>query len=155
MILAQLGMIEMTIHRRTSKSRASAEPDRGTLRELLKFFTDRVGVHFKREAVLITALKLLTRKRKGCDQFRRLLLEHRAMKADAAGIVRKLDGNQLETPSSKVSESERRTLRTDLRTFIRRYRKHLSCEERILFVLADLRLTADQKLRVSRRMLQV
>lgn len=150
MILDQLGMIETTLGPRTARNRALAEPDRDTLRELLRFFTGRVGVHFKREAVLIAALgRALGRKRKEREQLENLLVEHRAMKADAAGMAKRLKGKA----TSALSEDGADPL--GIRSFVRQYRGHLSCEERILFVLAEMRLSAEQKWRVSHRMLQM
>lgn len=141
MILDRLRMIEVTIGSRHATAFALTEPDRETLRELFRFFTGRVGIHFKREAVLVAAL---SRNRDEQEQFDGLLLEHRALKADAAGIARTLGQK---TGGGAVPSG--------VRSFIRRFRGHLSCEERILFVLAERRLTAEQKLKVSHRMLQV
>ncbi len=147
MILDQLRMIEAILGPR-SVGRCRAEPDRETLRELLRFFTSRVGVHFKREAVLITTLRrVLGRTPEAGDQFNTLLLEHRVLRAEAVGIVKKLGG--------KIPSSGNGADPYGIRSFVRHYRGHLACEERILYVLAAMRLTADQKLRVSRRMLQV
>lgn len=150
MILDQLGMIETTLGPRTVRNRALEEPDRDTLRELLRFFTGRIGVHFKREAVLIAALgRVLGRKREEREQLENLLVEHRVMKADAAGIAKQLNGKA--ASASRGGDADP----FGIRSFVRRYRGHLSCEERILFVLAEMRLTAEQKRRVSHRMLQV
>jgi len=130
--------------------RVLAKPERKTLRELLRFFTGRVGVHFKREAVLITALRrVIGRRRAERNEFENLLLEHRALKADAGAIAKKL---------SRTSPSAAEGNGNDpygIRSFVRHYRDHISCEERILFVLAQMRLTAGQRQRISQRMLQV
>lgn len=155
LILDQLRMIETIVGPQgMGPSRRGnhvlTEPDRRTLRELLRFFTSRVGVHFKREAVLITALgRTLRRNRQEREWLDNLLEEHRAMKADAAGIAKCLAGKPERTARTKGDDV------CGLRSFLRRYRGHISCEERILYVLAEKRLTDEQKLRVSHRMLQV
>lgn len=150
MILDQLRMIETTIGPRGAKADTLPQADRDTLRELFRFFTNRVGVHFKREAVLIAALSgALRRKHEEHKQSGRLAEEHRALRADAAGIAKKLNGKA----TSALSEDGADPF--GIGSFVRQYRGHLSCEERILFVLAEMRLTAEQKRRTSRRMLQV
>src|SRR3990167_2062034 len=89
MILEQLVMIETTIGPRSARRGALAKADRSTLRELIKFFTQRVGVHFKREAMLITALRrILGRKPEERNQFQGLLDEHRMLKADASAVMK-------------------------------------------------------------------
>lgn len=158
MILDQLAMIETAMGPRSAGSGASKEPDRSTLRELLQFFTSRVGVHFKREAVLIAALRrILARTQEGREEFQSFLDEHRMLKADATVVMRKLGRKRADGRESAVEGNHAglRTLNTELRTLIRRYRGHISCEERILFVLAEMRLNAEQKRRISHRILQV
>jgi hemerythrin-like domain-containing protein len=159
MILDRLRMIETAIapHDGSPSSRgtqrmhrAATEPDRRTLRELVRFFTDQVGVHFSREVVLITALsRSLGEGRTARKRFQTLLREHRELQADAAGIMKALNKK---TPGAANRGSGDPF---GLHSFVRHYRAHLSCEERILFVLAGTRLTAEQRLRMSRRMLQV
>lgn len=155
MILDQLRMIETIIGPRGAASRGARadtlpKPDRDTLRQLFRFFTNRVGVHFKREAVLIAALSgALRRKREERKQFDGLAEEHRALRSDAAGIAKKLNGKAASASSADGADP------FGIRSFVRQYRGHLSCEERILFVLAEMRLTAEQKQRVSHRMLQM
>ncbi len=150
MIMDHLRMIEATIAPRTARSRPPAKPDRRTLCELLRFFTDRVGVHFSREAVLITALSRSPgRGEKERKWFESLLREHCELKADATGITKALNGKTSGASNSRGTDP------FGIRPFIRHYRAHLSREERILFVLAEMRLTAEQRLRISRRMLQV
>lgn len=160
MILEQLIMIETTIGPRTTRRGVLTKANRSTLRELLTFFTHRVGIHFKREAMLIEALrKIHERKREERNQFQSLLDEHRMLKADATAVMKKLTAQENKPDGGQALLPEQnnglRTLAAELRTFIRRYRGHVSCEERILFVLADMRLTAEQKQRISHRMLQV
>lgn len=150
MILDHLRMIETTIAPRMARSRVTAEPDRRTLRELFRFFTGRVEVHFSREAVLIAALsRSLDQKQKERRRFEVLLREHRELQADAARITKAL--NRKDSGASKTGGADP----LGIRSFIRQYRTHLSCEERILFVLAEMRLTAGQRRRISHRMLEV
>ncbi len=160
MILEQLDMIETAIGPRPARRGVLTKANRSTLCELLKFFTRRIGVHFKREAMLIAALgQALDRKREERNQFQSLLDEHQMLKADAFSVMKKLTAREKETGGepSLLPEQDNglRTLAAELRTFVRHYRSHLSCEERILYVLAEMRLTAEQKQRVSYRMLQV
>lgn len=159
MILEQLAMIETTIGTRSLRRGVLTKANRNTLRELLRFFTRRVSVHFKRETLLISALsRVLNGKRDERGQFQSLLDEHRMLKADASAVMKKLGAQKGENGSRSLLPERtdgHRTPAAALRTFIRRYRGHLSCEERILFVLADMRLTAAQKQRLSHRMLQV
>ena len=150
MISDQLHMIERAVTSGVRRKRALAPPDRETLRDLLRFFTDRVGIHFDRESVLISALsRSIGPKREECGQLEGLKDEHRALKADASAIIKELNGK-----GACLSSIERADP-FGIKTFVRRYRAHLSYEERILYVLADMRLTNEQKRRISHRMLQV
>jgi hypothetical protein len=158
MMLDQLAMIEAAMSPRSVGSGVAKGTDRGTLRELLQFFTGRVDVHFKREAVLVADLqRILGRKQEGQEQFQSFLDEHRMLKADATAVMRKLRGKRADGRDSAVAGNFGGvgTLNSALRALIRRYRGHISCEERMLFVLAEMRMTAEQKRRISRRMLQV
>lgn len=158
MILDQLAMIETAMSLRSGGSGAAKGTDRGTLRELLQFFTGPVEVHFRREEVLVADLqRVLGRKQEDQEQFKSFLDEHRMLKAAAAAVMRKLKSKRADGRDSAALKNlgGLRTLTADLRALIRRYRGHISCEERMLFVLAEMRLTAEQKRRISRRMLQV
>ena len=160
MIREQLAMIETTIGTRSVRRGVLTKTNRNTLRELLRFFTRRVSIHFKRESMLIAALRrVLDWRHDERNQFQSLLDEHRMLKADASTLMKKLTAKEKDADGglSLLPEQNNgfRTLAAELRTFVRRYRGHLSCEERILFVLADMRLPATQKQRVSHRMLQV
>lgn len=159
LILEQLNMIEATIGPQSARRGVLTKASRNTLRELLAFFTRRVGVHFKREAMLITTLtRILGRKSGQRNQFQSLLEEHRLLKADASAVMKKLIALEKAGSGSSLLPEQHKGLRAllaDLRSFVGRYRSHLSCEERILFVLADMRLTEEQKLRVGHHMLQV
>jgi hypothetical protein len=152
MILNHLGMIEAVLgagsgRPHTLPARSLDRPERGTLRELFRFFTSRVGVHFKREAVLIRAVgRTLGRGREAHDQFDHLLAEHRVLKADASRILMKLKAGGVSRPSADPY---------GIRAFVTHYRGHLACEERILYVLAGTRLSVEHKHRVACRMLQV
>jgi len=158
MILDQLAMIETAMSPRSVGSGVAKGTDRGTLRELLQFFTGPVEVHFRREEVLVADLqRVLGRKQEDQGQFNSYLDEHRMLKADATAVMRKLKRKRADGRDSAALKSlgGLRTLNAELRGLISRYRGHISCEERVLFVLAEMRLTAEQKRRISRRMLQV
>jgi len=158
MILDQLAMIETAMSPRSAGSGVPNGTDRGTLRELLQFFTGPVEVHFRREEVLVADLqRILWRKQEDQEQFKSFLDEHRMLKADAASVMRQLTRKRADgrDPAPLKGLGGLRTLNAELRGLISRYRKHISCEERMLFVLAEMRLTAEQKRRISRRMLQV
>lgn len=154
-ILKQLDMIEAIIgpqprgpHRNAIGD--LAEADRFALREIFRFFTSRVGVHYRREAILCGALRRTFHdKLEGREPFANLLVEHRLLRSDAAGIVKKLKG--------KIG-SDARADNVDpwgIRTFIRQYRKHIEWEEQVLFVLAEIRLTPAEKIRVCHGMLKI
>lgn len=57
MILDQLAIIETAMSSRAAGNGVVKGADRSTRRELFQFFTSRVGVHFRREEVLIAALQ--------------------------------------------------------------------------------------------------
>ncbi|MES4786263.1 MAG: hypothetical protein C4294_11040 [Nitrospiraceae bacterium] len=93
-IFEHLRMVEAVIGPQGAGSHERVEPDRVTLRELFRFFTGQVGVHFKREAVLIRALdRMIPRNRGEHEQFQILVDEHHALKADAEAIAYKLTKN--------------------------------------------------------------
>jgi hemerythrin-like domain-containing protein len=158
MILDQLAMIETAMSPCSAGNGVAKGADRSTVRELLQFFTSRVGVHFRREEMLIAALqRILGRKQETQEQFQSFLDEHRVLKAAATAVMRTLRRKRADDRDSEVAKNRGglRTLNSELRTLIRRYRGHISCEERILFVLAEMRLNVEQKRQISRRMLQV
>jgi hemerythrin-like domain-containing protein len=157
LILDQLAMIEAAMGPRAVGRGTAKETDRTTLRELFRFFTGPVEVHFKREEVLVRDLqRVLGRKEEGQEQFQSFLDEHRTLKADAASVMRKLGRRRADGQASSVKTlGGLRTVNAEIRALIRRYREHIACEERLLFVLAEMRLTAVQKRRISRCMLQV
>ncbi len=158
MILEQLAMIETAMSPRSAASGEAKGTDRGTLRELLQFFTGPVEVHFKREEMLVGDLqRILGRKQGEQEQFQSFLDEHRTLKADATAVMRRLRRKRTGSRDSAAVKNlgGLRTLNAELRALIRRYREHIACEERVLFVLAEMRLTAEQKRRISRCMLQV
>ena len=158
MILDRLAMVETAMSPRSSGSGTVKGTNRETLRELLEFFTGPVDVHFKREAMLVGDLRrILGRKQEEQEQFQSFLDEHRLLKADATAVMRKLKRKRADGRDLAVSGDPGGlgTLNAALRALIRRYRGHISCEERMLYVLAEMRLTTQQKRRISRRMLQV
>jgi hypothetical protein len=158
MILDQLAMIEMAMSPRSVGRGMAKGTDRATMLELLQFFTGPVEVHFKREEVLVGDLqRRLGRKQKGPEQFQSFLDEHRTLKADAAAVMKKLGRKRTASQGAAAVKTlgGLRTLNAAIHALIRRYREHIACEERLLFVLAEMRLTAEQKRRISRCMLQV
>lgn len=158
MILDRLAMIETAMSPRAVGRSPAKGTDRATLRELLQFFTGPVDVHFAREEVLVGNLqRVLGRKQEGQEQFQSFLDEHRTLKADAAAVMKKLGRKRADGPDSAAVKTlgGLRTVNAEIHALIRRYREHIACEERVLFVLAEMRLTAEQKRRISRCMLQV
>lgn len=154
MIRDQLDMIETLIGPRRGRMRAAggrarSQPDLGTLRELFQFFTGRDWVHFAREKVLITALsRTLGRRRKERKPLENILHEHHTLRSEAAGIFKRLGRKTASAPQDTVDVSE-------IRSFVRHYREQIACEEHILYVLAELRLSPEERQRVSSRMLEV
>jgi hemerythrin-like domain-containing protein len=148
-ILDQLGMLETAVGVRRAGG-AVEEQRRTTLRELLSFFTKRVVVHFRRESVLISALcKVLGRSPDECGWLNNLEMEHRVLKAEAVGIARRIGARK--TRRTKTDGVDP----VGIRAFIQRYRSHLASEERILYLLAERRLTEEQRRRAGHRMLEV
>ncbi|MBS0171056.1 MAG: hemerythrin domain-containing protein [Nitrospira sp.] len=158
MILDRLEMVEAAMSPRPLGSDALKRTNRETLRELLEFFIGPVDVHFKREAMLVDELRrILGRKQEDPDSFQSFLDEHQALKVDGAAVMRQLGGNRGDRREAAAASAlrNRRTLSGTLHALIRRYREQIACEERLLFALAEMRLTAEQRRRISRRMLQV
>lgn len=158
MILDRLVMVETAMSPRSVRSGAVKRTNRDTLRELLEFFTGPVDVHFTREAMLVGSLRrILGRKQDEQEQFQSFLDEHRALKADATAVLRQLARKPADGQDAAESTAcdGLRTLTGELYSLIRRYRELIACEERLLFALAEMRLTAEQRRRISRRMLQV
>ena len=117
-----------------------------------------MDVHFKREAMLVGDLRrILGRKQEEQEQFQSFLDEHRALKAAAAAVMRQLASKRTDAQDAAASKAfgGLRTLTGELHALIRRYRGQIACEERLLFALAEMRLTAERRRRISRRMLQV
>lgn len=158
MILDRLAMVETAMSSCSIGSGVAKRTNRDTLRELLEFFAGPVDVHFKREAMLVADLRrLLGRKQEGQGQFQSFLDEHQSLKAGATAVMRQLEGKRAdgqEAAASKVCGGWR-TLTGELHALIRRYREQIACEERLLFALAEMRLTAEHRRRIGRRMLQV
>jgi hemerythrin-like domain-containing protein len=148
-ILQRLHLIELAVAPRPD-ARGARTLDRATLRELLDFFTDRVSVHFEREAVLISALsRALSGSGHGRAGFESLLAEHRALKAEALRLAGRLEAGRSRAAGAEAADLAR------LRAFVRHYRTHIAWEERILFLLARVRLTDEQRARIGDRMLAV
>lgn len=150
----QIEMIEAVLglcrgRTRTAGGRARSQPDRDTLRELFRFFTGRVRVHFTREKVLIKALgRTLARGREERKPLEDILLEHHALRSEAAGIFKRLSRKSASAAQNAVDLSK-------IRSFVQHYREQIAYEEHILYVLAELRLSPEERQRVSSRMLQV
>ncbi len=158
MILDRLTMVETAMSPHSTGSGVVKRTNRETLRELLEFFTGPVDVHFKREAMLVSGLRRIAgRTQEEQEQFQRFVDEHQALKADAAAVMSQLaskrPAGQDEAASKACGRS--RTLDGNLQALIRHYREQIACEERLLFALAEMRLSAEQRRRISRRMLQV
>ncbi len=156
MILDRLVMVETAMSPGSSGSGAIKRTNRETLRELLEFFTGPVDVHFKREEMLVDDLRRILGWKEE-EQFQSFLDEHGALKADATAVMIQLARKR--TDGQDVAASKAfgggRALTRELHALIRRYRELIACEERLLFALAEMRLTAEQRRRISRRMLQV
>ena len=158
MILERLAMIEAAMSSCSSGSGTVKRTNRETLRDLLEFFIGPVDVHFKREEMLVGDLRrILGREQEAKAQFQRFLEEHRALKAVATAVMQQLARKRADCRRTEGAQAcgGLRTLTEELHALIRRYREQIACEERLLFVLAEMRLTAEQRRRISRRMLQV
>ena len=158
MILERLAMIEAAMSSCSSGSGTVKRTNRETLRDLLEFFIGPVDVHFKREEMLVGDLRrILGREQEAKAQFQSFLEEHRALKADATAVMKQLAKRRTDGQDTAVSKAVGglRTLTGELHALIRRYREQIACEERLLFALAEMRLTAEQRRRISRQMLQV
>ncbi len=130
--------------------RVLAERARAALLQLLGFFTDRMGVHYERERILIAALvRALGAKQAQRERLEDLEREHLSLQAEAGRLLRLLHDNRIgQAPSAEADPAR-------IRSFVRHFGWHLYWEERILFVLAETRLTAKQKVQVGCSMLQV
>ena len=158
MILERLAMIEAAMSSCSSGSGTVKRTNRETLRDLLEFFIGPVDVHFKREEMLVGDLRrILGREQEAKAQFQRFLEEHRALKAVATAVMQQLARKRADCRRTEGAQAcgGLRTLTEELHALIRRYREQIACEERLLFVLAEMRLTAEQRRRISRRMLEV
>jgi hypothetical protein len=108
--------------------------------------------------MLVSELRrILGRTQEEQEQFQSFLDEHRALKADARAVMKQLAKRRTDGQDAAVSKAfgGLRTLTGELHALIRRYREQIACEERLLFALAEMRLTAEQRRRISRQMLQV
>ena len=156
MILDRLMMVETAMRPCSAGSDAATQTNRETLQELLEFFTGPVEVHFTREAMLVGSLRrIFRRKQEEQQQFQSFLDEHRALKADAIAVLRRLARPGGQDAAASTACGGLRTLTGELHALIHRYRELIVCEERLLFTLAEMRFTAEQRRRISRRMLQV
>ncbi len=158
MILERLAMVETAMSSCSVGIGTVKRTNRETLRELLEFFIGPVEVHFKREELLEGDLRrILSRTQGEEEQFQSFVNEHRALKADATAVMRQLGKQRADGQDAAVSQAcgGLRALTGELHALIRRYREQIACEERLLFVLAEMRLTAEHRRRISRRMLQV
>lgn len=134
------------------------ECQRRMLHELFRFFTGSVRVHFRREAVLISVLERTSMygpQERG--PFDWLVREHHALEADGLRIAKRLNRRTFRASGVTLCRQHKKsgTFRLDLQAFVRRYREHMAWEERILFVLARMRLTVEQKQGTSQRMLEL
>jgi len=157
MILDRLVMVETAMSDPSTRTDGVKRTNRETLRELLTFFTGPVDVHFKREAMLVDHLRKTSEGKQEEEQYQSFLEEHRALKADAMAVKRRLASKQAgeQNAAATTRSGGLRTLTAALQALIRRYREQIACEEQLLFALAEMRLTAEQRRRIGRRMLQV
>lgn len=156
MILDRLMMVETAMSPCSVGHDSATQTNRETIHELLEFFAGPVDVHFTREAMLVGSLRrILGRKQEEQQQFQSFLDEHRALKADATAVLRRLARKDGQDAAASTACGELRTVTGALRALIHRYRELIVCEERLLFTLAEMRLTTEQRRRISRRMLQV
>lgn len=158
MILDRLAMVETAMSTCSVGIGTMKRANRETLRELLEFFIGPVEVHFTREELLEGDLRrILSRTQGEQEQFQSFVNEHRALKADATAVMRQLGKQRDDGQDAAASKAcgGLRALTGELHALIRRYREQIACEERLLFALAEMRLTAEHRRRISRRMLQV
>ena len=131
-LLGQLGILERF------------EREQEEIATVLKTILRDCSVHFKREAILFHALdkKLNT----GGRSLHPLIREHRDLKKQVTSLLKQL------TQSTGVSKLPA-TIRQDLREFATGFRTHIQHEERVVFLLAETRLTKKTQLLVFRKML--
>lgn len=157
MILDRLVMVETAMSDPSTRTGGVKRTNRETLRELLTFFTGPVDVHFKREAMLVDHLRKTSEGKQEEEQYQSFLEEHRALKADAMAVKRRLARKQdrEQDTAAATGSGGLRALTAELQALIARYREQIACEERLLFALAEMRLSAEHRRRIGRRMLQV
>ena len=131
-LLGQLGILERF------------ERKQEEIATLLKTILRDCTVHFKREAILFNALdeKLNT----GGRSLHPLIQEHRELKKHITRLIKQL------TPSNGVSKLPM-TIRQDLRKLTNDFRAHIQHEEKVVFLLAETRLSNKSQLSVFRKML--
>lgn len=140
----------VTEKRPAERKRRLAPPVRAALRKLLGFFTDRMAVHFEREEILIqTLVRVLGSKQAKREGLEDLEREHQSLQTETNRIIKLLHTPQGGSISPDGADPAR------VRSFVHHYGWHLFWEERILFHLAETRLTATQKRKVVCNMLQV
>ena len=131
-LLGQLGILERF------------ERKQEEIATVLKTILRDCTVHFKREAILFNALdaKLST----GGRSLHPLIQEHRELKKHVTSLLKQL------TQSNGVSKLPT-TIRQDLRELTHDFRAHIHHEEKVVFLLAETRLTKKSQLSVFRKML--
>ena len=131
-LLGQLGILER------------GDREQKEIVTILKTLLRDCTVHFKREAILFNALdaKLST----GGRSLHPLIQEHRELKKHATSLIK-----QLTQPNgaSKLPTM----IRQDLRELTHDFRAHIQHEEKVVFLLAETRLTKKSQLSVFRKML--
>ena len=112
---------------------------------VLKTLLRDCTVHFNREAILFHALdeKLNT----GGRSFHPLIQDHRDLKKHVTSLIKQL------TPIHGASKLPTAT-RHDLRELTKDFRAHIHHEEKVVFLLAETRLTKKTRLSVFRKMLE-
>lgn len=147
MILGQLSKLEDEAR---GEAGGGAE-GRRRLRAVLRFFTKTIGIHFKREAILFSAMA----RAMGAEgyAFRAVACEHHALKEGASSLSRalRLGGRRL----TGGSDAGSRDFRRKVKAFTGLYRWHIAYEERVLFVTSAMHLGEFEKGRIAGRMLEV
>ena len=131
-LLGQLGILERM------------EGGRNEITTVLKTLIRDCSVHFGREAILFNELD--TKLGAGGRSLHPLIKEHRDLKKHAATILKEL------SQPNRASQGAT-SIHHTLREFTHHFRAHIQHEEKVVFLLAETRLTKKVQLSVLRKML--